>query len=102
MNSNYDILRYAILNNLQVVCNYGGHTREICPHVMGKKNGSTQVLSYQFGGSSSSGLPAGGEWRCMAVDRIGNARTRDGEWYTGNRHTQPNTCVDQIDVEVDY
>ena len=100
MNSNYDILRDAILHKRQVVCDYGGHRREICPHVMGMKNGKTQVLSYQFGGTSRSGLPAGGEWRCMEVNRIGNPRTRDGKWHTGNRHTQPQTCIDLIDVEV--
>lgn len=103
MNSNaYDILRDAIINKRQVVCKYSGHSREICPHVIGMKNGRSQVLSFQFGGSSSSGLPPGGEWRCMEVDRISDAQTRDGKWHTGNRHSQPQTCVDIIDAEVDY
>lgn len=103
MNSNaYDILRDAIINKRQVVCKYSGHSREICPHVIGMKNGRAQVLSFQFGGSSSSGLPPGGEWRCMEVDRISDAQIRDGKWHTGDRHSQRQRCVDIVDVEVVY
>jgi len=100
--SAYDVLRDAILNKQQVVCDYHGHAREICPHVLGMKRGREKVLSFQFGGSGSSPLPPKGDWRCMFVDEITNAVAQDGAWHTGLGHTQPQTCVDSIDVEVDY
>lgn len=98
----YDHIRQAIINKMQVLCDFGGLPREVCPHVIGTKNGRAQVLVYQFGGRSSSGLPPEGEWRCMPVERISNVQLREGKWYTGHRHTEPQTCVDEIDVEVDY
>ena len=103
MNSRtYELLKTAVLNRQQVTCQYGGHYREICPHAIGTKSGEAHVLSYQFGGSSSSGLPPGGEWRCMVVTRINNAQSSAGDWHTGNSHSQPQTCIDEMDAEVDY
>lgn len=100
--SAYSVLRDAIINKLQVTCTYNGYAREISPHVIGMKGGKQQVLSYQFAGESSSGLPPGGEWRCMDVGRISNAESRPGDWHTETSHTQPQTCVDDVDVEVAY
>ena len=98
----YAVLREAILNEQQVTCVHNGYHRELCPHVLGIKNGREQVLSFQFAGESSRGLPPGGEWRCMRVQDIQNAELRDGPWHTSQSHTQPQTCVDEIDVEVSY
>lgn len=59
-NAAYQVLREAILGKTQVVCSYHGYEREICPHVIGlNAKGQEQVLAFQFGGGSSSGLPAG-------------------------------------------
>jgi hypothetical protein len=98
----YDIFKGAILARQQVVCIYKGHERFVCPHVIGLKNGKRQVLTWQFAGGSSSGLPREGQWRCMEVDQVTNARAQDGEWHTGKEHTQRRVCVDEIDVEVAY
>lgn len=98
----YDVFRQAILQRKQVVCTYGGYPRELCPHVAGLKSGREKVLSYQFGGSSSTGLPPGGEWRCMFIADVSNAQLRDGPWHTGAGHSRPQTCVDDIDVEIPY
>lgn len=98
----YDVLRNAILNKQQVTCMYQGYQRQICPHVIGLKNGQRKVLAFQFGGGSTSGLRPGGEWRCLFVDQISNEQAHDGPWHTGQSHTEPQTCVDQIDVEVRY
>ena len=98
----YDILKHAIINRQQVICDYDGYRREICPHVIGTKHGREQVLSFQFGGSSSSGLPPEGQWRCMVVERIIDARAQGGAWHTGDNHSRPQTCVDDIDAEVNY
>jgi hypothetical protein len=98
----YSLLRQAISDMKQVTCTYQGFYREICPHVIGTKRGREQVLGFQFGGQSSTGLPAGGNWRCMRVAEIQNAAVRDGPWHTGTTHTRPQTCVNVIDVEVPY
>lgn len=98
----YAILRQAIVERQQVTCIYQGLNRELCPHVIGMKKGREKVLSYQFGGESSQGLPPEGEWRCMFVDEIEDASLRPGDWHTGGPHTQPQTCVDEVDIEIDY
>ena len=52
------VLRDAIVNKRQITCTYQGHFREICPHVIGGgKDGNAMVLSFQFSGQSSKGLP---------------------------------------------
>jgi hypothetical protein len=28
--------------------------------------------------------------------------SQSGPWYSGDGHTQPQTCVDVVDVEVDH
>lgn len=96
----YDTFRQAILAREQVFCTYQGLPREVCPHILGLKNGSRHVLVYQFAGQSSRGLPPGGEWRCMDPDKVTNAVMRVGPWHTGDSHLKPQTCVDQIDVQV--
>ena len=98
----YDQLRDAILNRQQIIATYHGHRREMCPHILGYKSGRRHVLFFQFGGTSGSGLPASGEWRCMDIDELHDVEVRDGQWHTGLRHLRPQTCVDLIDMEVDY
>ena len=102
----YLLVREAIENKLQVIAVYGGHERVACPHVIGYKNGKEHVLFWQFGGSSSSAgeIKPGvnDEWRCMEVSQMSDVTVQDGEWHTGGSHSQPNTCVDEVDVEVDY
>jgi hypothetical protein len=98
----YDAIRQAILDRMQVVATYQGHVREMCPHAIGMKNGRQHVLFFQFGGSSSRGLPPGGEWRCMDVSTLFDVEIVTGDWHTSFNHSRPQTCIDFIDVEVDY
>lgn len=97
--SAYNVFRQAILERKQVTCMYHGHERHVCPHTLGTKNGKEKVLTYQFGGGSSSGLPPDGEWRCMFVEEVSNAQVVEGPWHTNPRHSKPQTCVDSVDVE---
>lgn len=98
----YNLLRQAIIDRKQVVCVYQGLPREVCPHAIGTKRGERHVLVFQFGGQSSQGLPPDGQWRCMNPDEISGAIIQAGPWRTGSSHTRPQTCIDQIDVEVAY
>jgi hypothetical protein len=54
---------------------------------------------FQFAGGSRSGLPPGGDWRCMRVADITDASWRAGAWHS-RPHSRPQHCVDEIDVEV--
>ena len=38
----------------------------------------------------------------MKVAGIEDVTIQKGAWHTGRTHTQPQTCVDQVDVEVPY
>jgi hypothetical protein len=95
----YELIREATLARRQVVATYKGHRRELCPHVLGIKEGRRQALFFQFGGGSSSGLPAGGQWRCIPVDALEDVVVREGPWHAGAVHEHPETCVDTVDVE---
>lgn len=100
MTETYQRLRTAMLAGKPVSLYYKGHTREVCAHVLGTKNGLPQVLTYQYAGGSSSGLPNGGEWRCLMVGNISDVRVIDGGWHSDDNHSRAQTCVDQVDVEV--
>lgn len=98
-----DTIVDAINNRKAVVLNYQGHRRWICPHAVGSKNGTLRVLGYQFGGTSGSSLGSwgsGGNWRCMLLDGITGVSAVNTQWHTGNRHTQPQTCISEVIAEV--
>jgi hypothetical protein len=91
----YSLLYQAIEEKKQVIAMYGGHLREMCPHVLGSKNGVRHVLSFQFAGDSSEGLPPGGQWKCMDVDGLSDVSLREGLWMTGPRRPgKPEPCID--------
>jgi hypothetical protein len=96
----YSIVRQAIIQKLDIAATYAGRRRLMSPHVIGTKNGRRQALFYQFGGSSGSGLPPGGDWRCMAIVGLSGVSSFKGVWHTGRSHTRPQTCVDVVDVVV--
>ncbi len=103
--STYNLIRQAIIEKKQVVATYNGHQRELCPHVIGTKNGRQQALFYQFGGTSSSRpiVPGSKEnWRCIPIEGLINVEIREGQWHTSSDHTQPQTCVDVVEVEVNF
>lgn len=82
-------------------CMYGGHPRELCPIILGHSaQGEEKALTYQFGGESSSGLPRGGEWRCLWLAKVSDIQLRDGPWIAGGSHTQPQGCVEIVDLDV--
>ena len=101
----YAAIREAIQNKRIVVATYDGYERHMCPHVIGVKNGKYQALFYQFGGASRSGLGPDGSpenWRCITLAKLSNVNVRDGDWHSAPNHSRPQTCVGQIDVEVQF
>jgi hypothetical protein len=57
-------------------------------------------LTYQFGGKSKSGLPPSGEWRCLWLSKVSDVQLRDRRWRTGSSHSQPQGCVDIVDLDM--
>jgi hypothetical protein len=102
MSGTYALVRQAIIDKHQIIAAYKGHIRELCPHAIGTKNGRPQALFFQFGGTSSSGLPPGGEWRCIPIEGLEGLEVQAGEWYTAPNHSEPSSCIDVLDVEVAY
>ena len=96
----YELFAQAIADRKQIFCSYEGLPRELCPHILGHTKGEEVGLTYQFGGQSQSGLPPGGEWRCLSLSKVRNARLRDGPWHAGSRHRRPQPCVEIVDINV--
>jgi len=95
----YDLFSQAIADRKQVLCLYGGYRRELCPIILGHSKGQEKALTYQFGGESRSGLPRGGEWRCLWLEKVSDVQLRNGPWRAGNAHTQPQGCVETVDLD---
>lgn len=96
----YELFAEAIKNQKQIICTYNGRHRELCPIILGHKDRQEKALTYQFGGESEKGLPKGGQWRCLFLSRVRDVQLRDGPWHTGERHTQPQDCVQIVDLDV--
>lgn len=94
----YALFREAILAERQVTCQYDGRNRELCPHIIGRnRNGEEVVLAWQFAGQSSGPLP---QWRCLRLANVSDARSREGRWHEGGSHRTEQTCVSDIDLDI--
>lgn len=96
----FRVFHRAIVKRQQVTCRYQGHYREVCPYILGHKDGKETALVYQFGGESTRGLPPKGEWRCLSLSQMHDPAARDGRWYGGAKHSKPQRCVDVVFVDV--
>jgi hypothetical protein len=95
------IIRDAILKRQQLSFVASERRRELCPHVLGTRQGVWHVYGWQFGGDSREGdIP---DWRCIDLNSItSHILARDGEWHRGWRPTHAmQTCIDVIHAEVD-
>jgi hypothetical protein len=97
----YATVRRAIIDRHQILATYKGHRREMCPHVIGIKDGRRQALFFQFAGSSGRGLPPGGGWRCLPIEGLSDVVSQPGNWHTGADYSRRQTCVEVIDIEVE-
>ena len=98
--SAYKLFEEAMTLRKQTLCTYHGRLRELCPIILGHSQGREKALTYQFGGQSSKGLPPGGQWRCLWLSEVSNVRLRDGPWHAGDSHSQPQGCVEIVDLDV--
>lgn len=96
----YELFYRAMAERKQIFCTYDGYRRELCPIILGHSQGKEKALAFQFGGESKSGLPRGGEWRCLWLSRAKNVEIHEGPWRAGSSHKQPQGCVEVVDVDV--
>ncbi|MGN6585678.1 MAG: hypothetical protein ACTHJV_18440 [Rhizobiaceae bacterium] len=96
----YELFAEAMRDRKQILCLYGGYRRELCPTVLGHSGDEEKALTFQFAGQSRSGLPRGGEWRCLFLQKVRDVQLRDGPWRSGDSHTQPQGCVETVDLDV--
>ena len=100
MSEAYALVRRALEQRRCVEAVFGGHRRRLCPHVLGIRDGEARALFFQFAGGSDSGLPPGGDWRCLAIDELSEVAIIDGPWRT-RAHTGLQHCVEAVDLEVE-
>jgi hypothetical protein len=97
---NYDLFRDAMEARKPLRCTYRGKRRDVCAILLGQTGGHEKSLTFQFAGESNSGLPKGGEWRCLWLDDVSDVERIDGAWRAGASHTQPQGCVRNVDFDV--
>src|SRR5580693_8414112 len=98
-------LRSAIIHRQPIAALYRGDRRLLCPHLLGwNRHRRLQVLCYQYGGDSESGLePVGSpdNWRCLAVEHLSQVELLDDPWQTAENHSRPQTCIEEVELDVD-
>jgi len=95
----YDLMAGAILTRKPVVCTYHGARREVCPIMLGRKNGAACVLTWQFAGTNEQGDPVTGDWNCLPLDEVSDVRVHDGPWYDGDSAPRPHARLDDVDLD---
>jgi hypothetical protein len=99
--SAYNQFVEAMAERKQILCVYDGYPRELCPIVLGHTKEQEEVaLVYQFAGGSKGGLPRAGQWKCFRLSKVSDVKLRDGPWRTGSGHMQQQTCVADVDFDV--
>ena len=93
------LIHRAIYLRLQITCAYQGYDRELCPIILGHTDGKERLLTFQFAGRSSKG-PAHGQWKCLDLADIENAKTREGRWHTGDQHRATQSCVADVFIDM--
>jgi hypothetical protein len=98
-------LRAAIIHRRPVAAHYQGRSRLLCPHRLGwNRHRRLRVLCYQYGGDSETGLQPVGDpdnWRCLAVENLSQVELLDGPWHTAANYSRPQTCIEEVELDVD-
>jgi hypothetical protein len=101
----YRIVRAAVESRRPISAVYHNRRRLFCPHRLGRnREGQLRVLCYQYGGESETGLKPPGSpdnWRCIALDKLGNVEPLDGAWQMAPNHSRPASCVVDADMDAE-
>lgn len=93
----YRLIAKAMKTGKQVLCLYDGHEREVSPILLGHTKGEEKALVFQFGGQSQSRLP---DWKCFFLAKASEVRLRDGSLHAGSRHLKRQSCVEDVDLDI--
>jgi hypothetical protein len=96
----FRLFHNAILKRQQVTLTYKGQHREVCPYILGHKNGKETALVFQFAGDSAQRGPVRGEWRCFYLSEVELPQARDGAWHGDAAHRTTQSCVDDVYIDV--
>jgi hypothetical protein len=101
----HGLLLRAVAQRHPVRAVYKSRERFLCPHRLGwNSKGDRQVLSYQYGGDSGTGLgPPGAKenWRCMALTALSDVELLEGPWHTAENHLRPSHCIERVEIDAD-
>ena len=95
----YELFAEAMAAKRPVVCMYQGHPRALCPIILGHSEGIEKALTWQFEGTGSKG-PVRGQWKCLSLAEVSSAEIVDGPWRSGLEHGQRQSCVKEVDLDV--
>ena len=95
----YELFAEAMATRKPVICMYHGHPRALCPIILGHTDGAEKALTWQFEGSGSQG-PVRGQWKCLSLAEVTGAEMNDGPWRSGRKHSQAQSCVKDVDLDV--
>ena len=95
----YELFAEAMAGRRPIACIYGGYPRAICPVILGHSEGIEKALTWQCAGYGSKGAVRG-QWKCLTLEEVSNAEIIDGEWRSGHEHRQAQSCVKDVDVDV--
>ncbi|MEP9387462.1 hypothetical protein [Mesorhizobium sp. KR9-304] len=95
----YELFAEAMAARKPVVCMYQGHPRALCPIILGHTDKAEKALTWQFEGEGSKG-PVHGQWKCLMLAEVADAEMIEGPCRSGRRHSQPQSCVRQVDLDV--
>ncbi len=94
----HQLLAEAIRTRRHVIARYHDEERVFSPHALGTKRGVAHILVYQFAGGSRSGLPPGGDWRCLKVEDLRDVQLQPGAWHTAPNVFNPQSCLDEVEL----
>ncbi len=95
----YELFAEAMASKKPVVCMYHGHPRALCPIILGHTDGAEKALTWQIEGEGSKG-PVRGQWKCLSLVEVSDAEIVDGPWHSGSEHSQRQSCVRDVDLDV--
>ena len=95
----YLLFERAMRERKPIICMYDGYPRAFCPIILGHSDGAEMSLTYQFDGAGSDG-PVRGDWKCFHLEKVSDAKLADGPWRAGSSHKTSQTCVKEVDLDV--
>jgi arginosuccinate synthase-like protein len=97
---NYQTIWRAVRERKVITFAFDGKHREACPIILGySSDGRERVLAFQTGGETSPGSKLPG-WRAFDLSEIGDLQLSAGRWAGGERHTQTQSQIRFVDVDV--